>query len=64
MGKSISMHEVVQEAREQYNSGRCDDPICDTDLWRVKHELDMAKLRIVDLEIQMESHGIVHRERQ
>ncbi|XP_018014006.1 glutamate receptor ionotropic, NMDA 2B [Hyalella azteca] len=64
MGKSITMLEVVREAQEQYNGRHCDDPLCDTDLWRVKHELDMARLRIVDLETQMVCHGIKHRHRQ
>lgn len=63
MGKSITMRQVVREAQEQYNGGHCGDPLCDTDLWRVKQELDLAKLRIVDLETQMVTHGIVHRER-
>lgn len=37
---------------------RCSDPICDTHLWKVRHELDMAKIRIRLLEKSLDSNGI------
>lgn len=37
---------------------RCRDPICDTHLWKVKHDLDMARLRIKELEKNLEAHGL------
>lgn len=46
------------EAQEILKNHRCTDPICDTHLWKVRHELDMAKLRIQQLEKSMDRHGI------
>ena len=48
----------MYEAQELIRHHRCSDPLCDTHLWKVKHELDMARLRIQQLEKSMEKHGI------
>ena len=37
---------------------RCKDPICDTHLWKVRHELDMAKMKMKRLESELEAKGI------
>ncbi|XP_050721991.1 glutamate receptor ionotropic, NMDA 2B-like [Eriocheir sinensis] len=58
MGKSLSLRGAVQEAQDVLRTHRCQDPLCDTHLWRVKHELDMARLRIHHLERQMVTHGL------
>lgn len=49
---------AVFEAQEILRRHRCNDPICDTHLWKAKHELDMAKLRIRQLEKSLDRHGI------
>ncbi|XP_059618480.1 glutamate receptor ionotropic, NMDA 2B [Phlebotomus argentipes] len=58
MGKSLTFRGAVFEAQEILRKHRCSDPICDTHLWKVKHELDMARLRIRQLEKTMDHHGI------
>lgn len=58
MGKSLTFRGAVFEAREIIKRHKCTDPICDTHLWKVKHELDMARLRIRQLEKTMDQNGI------
>ncbi|CAM1303375.1 GRIN2B (predicted) [Pycnogonum litorale] len=55
MGKSLTFRGAVYEAQDWIKRHRCRDPLCDTQLWKVKHELDMAKIKIAELESQM--HG-------
>ncbi|XP_023233339.1 glutamate receptor ionotropic, NMDA 2A-like [Centruroides sculpturatus] len=54
MGKSLSFRGAVFEAQDMIKHHRCKDPICDTQLWKAKHELDMANLKIRQLEAQIE----------
>ncbi|XP_058827198.1 glutamate receptor ionotropic, NMDA 2B [Topomyia yanbarensis] len=58
MGKSLTFRGAVFEATELLRHHRCNDPICDTHLWKVKHELDMTRLRNSQLEKALDSHGI------
>ncbi|XP_043477640.1 glutamate receptor ionotropic, NMDA 2B isoform X2 [Leptopilina heterotoma] len=58
MGKSLTFRGAVYEAQDILKHHRCRDPICDTHLWKVRHELDMARLRIRQLEKDLEVHGI------
>ncbi|XP_071515349.1 glutamate receptor ionotropic, NMDA 2C-like isoform X2 [Panulirus ornatus] len=58
MGKSLSFRGAVLEAQDVLKTHRCQDPLCDTHLWKVKHELDMARLRIQHLEKQLVTHGL------
>ncbi|XP_011313747.1 glutamate receptor ionotropic, NMDA 2B [Fopius arisanus] len=58
MGKSLTFRGAVFEAQDIIRQHRCHDPICDTHLWKVKHELDMARIRIRQLEKDLEAHGI------
>ncbi|BFG00561.1 glutamate receptor ionotropic NMDA 2B [Drosophila madeirensis] len=58
MGKSLTFRGAVFEATEILKKHRCNDPICDTHLWKVKHELDMSRLRVRQLEKVMDKHGI------
>lgn len=58
MGKSLTFRGAVYEATEILKNHRCSDPICDTHLWKVKHELDFAKLRLRQLHKAMDHHGI------
>ncbi|XP_076049036.1 glutamate receptor ionotropic, NMDA 2B-like [Oratosquilla oratoria] len=66
MGRSTTFKRTVQDAQAaaagrgggRLEGSRCTDPLCDTQLWRVKHELDMARLRIQHLEKQLEDNGL------
>ncbi|XP_076225138.1 glutamate ionotropic receptor NMDA type subunit 2 isoform X2 [Nomia melanderi] len=62
MGKSLTFRGAVFEAQDILRFHRCRDPICDTHLWKVKHELDMARIRIRQLEKDLEAHGIKPRQ--
>ena len=59
MGKSLTFRGTVYEASELLKNHRCKDPICDTNLWKVKHELDMAKLKMRNLEAELLSKGFI-----
>nr|CAD7430416.1 unnamed protein product [Timema monikensis] len=58
MGKSLTFRGAVFEAQDILKNHRCTDPICDTHLWKVKHELDMARMKIRQLQKELEMHGI------
>lgn len=58
LGKSLTFRGAVYEAQEILRNHRCTDPICDTHLWKVRHELDMAKLRVRQLEKALDANGI------
>ncbi|CAL4135296.1 unnamed protein product, partial [Meganyctiphanes norvegica] len=58
IGKSLSFRGTAQETLDAVNNHKCQDPLCDTYLWKVKHELDMARLRIHHLEDQITISGI------
>ncbi|XP_067640848.1 glutamate receptor ionotropic, NMDA 2B isoform X2 [Eurosta solidaginis] len=58
MGKALTFRGAVFEATEILKTHRCNDPICDTHLWKVKHELDMSRLRVRQLEKALDQHGI------
>nr|XP_042902970.1 glutamate receptor ionotropic, NMDA 2B isoform X1 [Parasteatoda tepidariorum] len=54
MGKSLSFRGAVFEATDMIKHHRCKDPVCDTQLWKTRHELDMAKLKIRQLEANIQ----------
>nr|XP_053630446.1 glutamate receptor ionotropic, NMDA 2A-like [Cherax quadricarinatus] len=58
MGKSLTFRGAVFEAQNKLRRHRCRDPLCDTHIWKVKHELDMARVKIKQLEKELESHGV------
>lgn len=58
MGKTLTFRGTVNEAKEAMKTHRCKDPICDTHLWKVKHELDMAKLKMKQLEAELQERGV------
>ncbi|XP_050698141.1 glutamate receptor ionotropic, NMDA 2B-like [Eriocheir sinensis] len=63
MGKSLTFRGAVYEATTKLRRHRCRDPLCDTHIWRVKHELDMARVTIRHLEKQLEAsgHKLIHK---
>jgi len=58
MGKALTFRGTVYEASELMKTHRCKDPICDTNLWRVKHELDVAKNQLKRLEGELLRCGV------
>ncbi|XP_074647823.1 glutamate receptor ionotropic, NMDA 2B-like isoform X2 [Tubulanus polymorphus] len=64
MGKSLTFQESVFETTEMMRHHRCKNPICETQLWKAKHELDLALIKVDRLQKQMhlkkpyKEHGI------
>ncbi|KAK3090570.1 hypothetical protein FSP39_012761 [Pinctada imbricata] len=58
MGKSLTFEESVMEAIDLHKRHKCNDPLCETQLWKVRHELDLSLIRIDKLKNQLESFGI------
>lgn len=58
MGKSLTFRGAVFEAQDILKHHRCKDAICDTNLWKTRHELDLTRLRVLQLERSLEAHGI------
>ena len=58
VGKSLTFRGAAYEASELLRTHRCKDPICDTHLWKVKHELDMARMKMKSLEAELKAKGI------
>jgi ionotropic glutamate receptor NMDA 2B len=54
MGQSLTFEQSVMEAIDLHKHHKCKDPLCETQLWKVKHELDIALLRINHLKRQIE----------
>ena len=54
MGKSLTFEESVMEAIDQHRRHKCKDPLCETQLWKVRHELDLSLLRTEKLKKQLE----------
>ncbi|XP_052268514.1 glutamate receptor ionotropic, NMDA 2B-like [Dreissena polymorpha] len=46
MGKSLTFEQSVIDTIDFHKRHRCKDPICETQLWKAKHELDLALFRL------------------
>ncbi|XP_033739104.1 glutamate receptor ionotropic, NMDA 2A-like [Pecten maximus] len=55
MGKSLTFEQSVMEALDYTKKHRCKDPICETQIWKVKHQLDIALLKIDKLNKDMKA---------
>ncbi|GFO38293.1 glutamate receptor ionotropic, nmda 2b-like [Plakobranchus ocellatus] len=53
MGQSLTFEQSVMEAIDFHRQHKCKDPLCETQLWKVKHELDLALLKIGQLRKQL-----------
>lgn len=49
MGKSLTFEQTIMEAIDLHKKHKCTDPLCETQLWKAKHELDLALLKIQKL---------------
>jgi len=50
VGKSLTFEQSVREAIELQRTYRCKNPVCETQVWKLRHELDMAQLNISRLQ--------------
>lgn len=46
MGKSLTFEQSVLDAVEYQRRHRCKDPLCETQLWKARHELDLALIKL------------------
>ncbi|KAK7489093.1 hypothetical protein BaRGS_00019607, partial [Batillaria attramentaria] len=53
MGQSLTFEQSVMEAIDMHKHHKCKDPLCETQLWKAKHELDIALLKIDHLKRQL-----------
>jgi len=49
VGKSLTFEQSVREALELQRNYRCMNPVCETQVWKLRHELDMAQLKVSHL---------------
>ncbi|KAL4240267.1 Glutamate receptor ionotropic [Mactra antiquata] len=49
MGKSLTFEQSVLNAIEYQRSHKCKNPICETQLWKVRHELDLALIKLQNM---------------
>lgn len=49
MGKSLTFEQTIMEAIDLKKRNKCKNPICETSLWKIRHELDLALLKIEKL---------------
>ena len=53
MGKSLTFEQSVIEAIDFHKRHRCKDPLCEAQLWKARHELDLALLKLDKLRIEL-----------
>ncbi|CAL1534217.1 unnamed protein product, partial [Lymnaea stagnalis] len=53
MGKSLQFKDYVDEAMSAYSKTRCKNPVCEIQIWKLRHQLDMALLKIDHLQNQL-----------
>ncbi|XP_071745795.1 glutamate receptor ionotropic, NMDA 2D isoform X2 [Lepeophtheirus salmonis] len=58
MGKTLTFRGTVYEASQLMKMHRCKDPICDSNLMRVRHDLDQSRLKLRRLEKELRQRGI------
>ncbi|KAK7489127.1 hypothetical protein BaRGS_00019641 [Batillaria attramentaria] len=53
LSKSLTVEDTVRGTMSLSRRKRCRDEICDTQIWRLRHELDLALLKIENLQNQL-----------
>lgn len=46
MGRTMTLGQTVMEAIDFRKTHKCEDPLCERKLWNVRHELDLALIRL------------------
>ncbi|XP_041362766.1 LOW QUALITY PROTEIN: glutamate receptor ionotropic, NMDA 2B-like [Gigantopelta aegis] len=50
LGKSLTFEQSVMEAIDLHKKTRCKNAMCETQMWKLRHELDLALLKIDNLQ--------------
>ena len=53
MGKSLTFEQSVMDAIDFHKRHRCKDPLCETQLWKARHELDLALIKLDKLKTEL-----------
>jgi len=53
MGKSLTFEHTVLDAIDYHKRHRCKDHLCETQLWKVRHELDIALIKMEKLKDEL-----------
>ncbi|CAG5135589.1 unnamed protein product, partial [Candidula unifasciata] len=59
VGKSLEFQDCVNEALHEQSKNKCKNPRCETQIWKLRHQLDMALLKIDNLENQISFDMVV-----
>lgn len=54
MGKSLTFEQSVFEAIDIQRRHKCKDPICEMNIWKARHQLDIALLKIKNMQKAIE----------
>lgn len=54
MGKSLTFEQSVFEAIDIQRKHKCKDPICEMNIWKARHQLDMALLKMKNLQKEID----------
>ncbi|XP_062581711.1 glutamate receptor ionotropic, NMDA 2B-like isoform X2 [Saccostrea cucullata] len=60
MGKSLTFEQTIMEAIDLKKKHKCKNPICETQLWKVRHELDIALLKVEKLTKELRRERNLH----
>lgn len=53
MGKSLNFEQSVREAMDLHRRHKCKNAMCELQIWKTKHELDLSRLKIEKLQNQL-----------
>jgi len=51
LGRSLTFRQSVRQAIEMTRTFKCKNPVCETQTWKLKHELDLARLSVRRLQM-------------
>ena len=62
MGKSLHFEDAVRETLELQKSFKCKNAVCETQTWKLKHQLDLAKFKVERLrkELGLVNNMLLH----
>lgn len=62
MGQLLSFEQSVNQTVDLIKHHKCKNPICETQLWKARHELDVARRKIRKMELALNRSVMEHQE--
>ncbi|CAC5378723.1 GRIN2B [Mytilus coruscus] len=59
MGKSLNFEQSVREALDIHRKHKCKNAVCELQIWKTKHELDLSLLQVQKLQDQLRAVSAV-----